>query len=378
MLSRVFIALAALLTLAVAVPAGAQSTVTEVCPAAAVVPRPREFAPGGLILTTFDRRQLWVVDVRANSRYPLEGAVPCGTNCQLSPDARTISYLDGDERTYNTRALDGTQERVISNAASDLFFWSDDTLLVWTPAQRAFLRREGQDPYELDAAGAISVQPGGFWALTLTYDPETGAFSRRLVNTALRRAPDAPMLDLGPESRFAAAARWSPDGTLMAYARPLSADDPTAELYVARPSDKAIVQATDLTGQYGAQRLGGTSVSSLSWSPDSQRIAFWAAPLPDPSAPEQAGAAYLFVHDLTSGQTRRYCGYTTTGHTPNPPRLMWSPDGTHIAFAGDLENDGRGFILFALDVSEGVFYEMSAGVYPALGAANVLAWGLRP
>nr|MCU0474596.1 hypothetical protein [Anaerolineae bacterium] len=131
-------------------------------------------------------------------------------------------------------------------------------------------------------------------------------------------------------------------------------------------------------GQYGAQRLGGTSVSSLSWSPDSQRIAFWAAPLPDPSAPEQAGAAYLFVHDLTSGQTRRYCGYTTTGHTPNPPRLMWSPDGTHIAFAGDLENDGRGFILFALDVSEGVFYEMSAGVYPALGAANVLAWGLRP
>lgn len=354
----------------------AQSDANEVCPAEAIQSRPVSFPPGGLILTTFDRRQLWVVDVAARTRYPLEGAVPCGSNCHLSPDAKTITYLDGDEGTYNVRALDGTGDRVISDAASDVFFWSDDTLLVWTPAQRPYLLGENQPRYDLDATGAVSIQPGGFWALLLSYDD--GIFTRQVVNTALRRAPDAPNITLGPEARFANAAVWSPDGSALAYAQPVSGDDPTAELYVVRPADRTPTPLTNLTSQYGAQRIGGTATNSLSWSPDSTRIAFWAASLTDVSAPETAEAAYLFMHDLNTGETVRYCGYSTLNHTPNPPRLMWSPDGTHIAFAGDLEDDTRGNILFALDTQTGIFYELSAGIYPAMGAANVLAWGLRP
>lgn len=369
------IALCALLVLMLSA-ASAQDAVTEVCPADPIQPRPIQFPPGGLILTTFDRRNLWVVDVDGRRRYPLDGAVPCGSNCQLSPDARTISYLDGDERTYNVRGLDGTGERVIASGASDVFFWSNDTLLVWTPGQRAYLVGPDQPRYDLDMAGAVSVQPGGFWALLLRY--EDGVFNRLLLNTALRRAPDAPQIDLGPEARYANAAVWSPSGEYLAYAQPISGDDPTAELYLVSPTERTPTQLTDLTEQFGAQRIGGTSVNSLSWSPDSSRIAFWAAPLTDPSAPEQADPAQLYLHDLTSGETQRFCGYSTVDHTPNPPRLVWSPDGTHIAFAGDLEEDSRGNLLLALDTQTGIFYELSEGIYPALGAPNVLAWGLRP
>jgi len=356
--------------------AGAQSAVDDVCPADPIQNRPVSFAPGGLILTSFDRGMLWVVDVARGARYPLEGAVPCGSNCHLSPDAKTITYLDGDEGTYNVRALDGTGEQIISDAASDVFFWSNDTLLVWTPGQRPYLIGATQPRYDLDAVGAVSIQPNGFWALMLTYSD--GVFSRALVNTALRRAPDSPAIGLGVEARFANAAMWSPDGTALAYAQAVSATDPTAELYWVSPSERTPLQLTDLTGDYGAQRIGGVSTNSLSWSPDSTQIAFWAAPLSDPSAPETAGAAFLYRHDLDSGQTTRYCGYSTTEHTPNPPRLMWSPDGTHIAFAGNVDDDPRGYLLLALDTSTGIFYELSAGIYPAMGAANVLAWGLRP
>jgi Tol biopolymer transport system component len=354
----------------------AQGEVGEICPANPIQNRPVNFSPGGLILTSFDRGTLWVVDVAGRRRYPLDGAVPCGSNCHLSPDAKTITYLDGDGGTYNVRALDGTGERVISDAASDVFFWSNDTLLVWTPGQRAYLIGENQPHYDLDAAGAVSVQPGGFWALLLTYSD--GVFTRQLMNTALRRAPDAPIITLGSEVRYANAAVWSPDGAALAYVQAISADDPTSELFLVRPVDRTPLQLTDLTTQFGSQRIGGTSTNSVSWSPDFNRIAFWAAPLGDPTQPETAGAAFLYVHDLTTNQTTRYCGYSTLDHSPNPPRLMWSPDGTHIAFAGDLENDTRGHILFALDVQTGIFYELSTGVYPTMGAANVLAWGLRP
>ncbi len=356
--------------------AGAQDAAGSVCPADPIQNRPVSFPPGGLILTTFDRRNLWVVDVAARTRYPIEGAVICGSNCHLSPDAKTITYLDGDEGTYNVRALDGTGEQVISDAASDVFFWSNDTLLVWTPGQRPYLIGATQPRYDLDAEGAVSVQPGGFWALMLTYTD--GVFSRELVNTALRYAPDSPAITLGVEARYANAAMWSPDGTALAYAQAVSANDPTAELYLVRPSDRTPIQLTDLTSEYGGQRIGGTSTNSLSWSPDSTRIAFWAAPLTDPDSPETAGAAFLYVYDITSGETVRYCGYSTVEHIPNPPRLMWSPDGTHIAFAGNVDDDPRGYLLLALDTQTGIFYELSAGVYPAMGAANVLAWGLRP
>jgi len=356
--------------------AGARDTVNDVCPAEPIQSVPPNFPPAGLILTSFDRGTLWVVDVARGARYPLDGAVPCGSNCHLSPDAKTITYLDGDEGTYNVRALDGTGERVISDAASDVFFWSNDTLLVWTPGQRPYLIGENQPHYDLDAAGAVSVQPGGFWALFLTYTD--GTFNRVVVNTALRRAPDAPTITLGPEARFANAAMWSPDGTALAYVQAVSGDDPTAELYMVRPSERTPLQLTDLTTEYGAQRIGGVSTNSLSWSPTSDRIAFWAAPLSDPDAPETAGAAFLYIYDLASDQTTRYCGYSTTEHTPNPPALIWSPDGTHVAFAGQVENNARGYLLLALNTETGIFYEVSAGIYPAMGAANVLAWGLRP
>jgi hypothetical protein len=84
----------------------------------------------------------------------------------------------------------------------------------------------------------------------------------------------------------------------------------------------------------------------------------------------------IHVVDLDSGVTRSYCGFTTTEHTPDPPLLHWSPDGTHLAFSGNIPSDDKGYLLLALNLENGVFTELSNGIYPVLGSADVVAWGL--
>jgi len=58
--------------------------------------------------------------------------------------------------------------------------------------------------------------------------------------------------------------------------------------------------------------------------------------------------------------------------------LIWSPDGTHIAFGGNIPGDDKGYLLLALDTETGIFTELSNGIFPALGTSDVIAWGLPP
>jgi hypothetical protein len=82
--------------------------------------------------------------------------------------------------------------------------------------------------------------------------------------------------------------------------------------------------------------------------------------------------------DTLTQDVRVYCGFSTDEHTPDPPRLHWSPGGTHIAFAGNVPADDKGYLLLTLDIETGVFTELSDGVFPALGKADVVTWGLPP
>jgi hypothetical protein len=97
---------------------------------------------------------------------------------------------------------------------------------------------------------------------------------------------------------------------------------------------------------------------------------------PDPAA--NTGSAVLHMLDLTNGELRSYCGFSTNEHTPNPPRLVWSPDGTTVAFGSNIEGDDKGYLLLALNVTTGIFTELSEGIYPAIGTPDVTAWGLPP
>lgn len=370
--------LAALVTLPVP-PATAQNTdgITPLCPPVGIQPRPAQFEPGGIILTYFDRFNLWVYRVATGRRYPLPETAPCGTNCHLSRDARWITYLNAQDNSFGKMRLDGTQRTHLADYASEVEWWDEDTLLVWTPGHDAYLRDEGSDQiFPLDVRSVTSVQPGGLWAVMVNAEGE--GFARWLVNLEDR----TETMRLGADLAYFNAADWSPDGSLLAYVA--TGDyDPVAgrrggEIYAVRPGDPAPMRLTRLADSYGAARLNGHASGKLSWSPDGTRIAFWVTELlgPDPTA--DLGAAMIHVLDLRSDTVTAYCGFTTTEHTPNPPRLVWSPGGTHLAFGGNVPGDDKGYLLLALDLASGVFTELSDGIYPALGSADVIAWGLPP
>jgi Tol biopolymer transport system component len=353
--------------------------IQDMCPQIGLQALPADITPpSGVIITAFDRRTLWAVNVDRRTRFPLENTRPCATNCRLSPDARWLSYLDPQTAAFSKMRLDGAARTPLlpPDTATEVFWWRGETLLVWSPEHKAALydpQSGAREPLH-NAEGAISIQPGGRWALKLRY--AQGDFYRVLVN--LRDGQTAEV-QLDIEQANGRATAWSPDGTWLAYTSPVTDG---MGLFGVRPEDAQIVQWTALDG---AVRIGGqTPAGGLSWSPDGNKIAFWLTPLivsvPDatPEAtiePITQAEAYLHVLDIQTGETRRYCGFSVTEYTPQPPRLVWSPDSAYLAFKANPPDDPRGYLLVGLNVESGVYSVLSEGIYPS---AEVVAWGLLP
>lgn len=359
----------------------AQTAITELCPASGIAQRPAVFEPGGIIITPFDGANMWVYDIDRTTRYPLPQTSPCAGNCRLSPDARWLSFLNADNFIYSKMRLNGTQRTPLASGASDVEWWSATQLLIWTPDHRAYLRVEADaaaEPQFLPVQGIRSVQPNGFHALQINREAD-GSFSRYMVNL---NDPVVAPIALGPERTYFNAASWSPDGRYLAYAGPAAFDESVgimgAELFIAQPNSAIPQQATFLSSSYGAVRINGYAPGELSWSPDSRYIAFWVIELLGSNVEANTGNAVIHLLDVATLQLVRFCGFGTPEHTPNPSRLVWSPDGTHIAFAGNVPEDGKGALLLALDISNGQLTELSNGIFPAYGIADVTAWGYAP
>jgi hypothetical protein len=366
-------------------PAAAQSdsAFVEMCPDTGIVRRTPDFEPGGIILTAFDRSSIWLYNIDLDRRYPLPDTHPCGTNCRLSPDAKWITYVNAENLTYAKMRMDGTERTVIINYAADVQWWSPDTLLVWTPNKTAYLQSDNNPEREyLDVKGVTSIQPGGRWGVGL--EQADDHFNRSLINLELRNLPGIAeqRLLLDEYVPYFNAAAWSPNGQWFAYVTQTVFDEQAGiaggEIFGIQPEVGTPIQWTNLTSKYGAVRINGRTARELSWSPDGSKIAFWVIELlgSDPAA--NTGSATIHILDINTGAVSVYCRFSTAEHTPNPPRLVWSPDGTHLAFAGNVPGDEKGYLLLALDIETGIFTELSDGVYPALGSAEAIAWGLPP
>lgn len=362
-------------------PALAQFTIEERCSAEGVVERSADYQPGGIILTAFDGAGLWVYNIDAALRYPLPDTRPCPRNCRLSPDALWLAYFDPQIGGFSQMRLDGTQRSSLIQDAVDIQWWSTDMLLVWTADQRAFLRPvEGAAEITdyLDVRRVISVQPGGYWAVRID---QIGDELRRVV-VDLRAEDTGSGMILGYDQPYFDHTAWSPDGSWLAYTG-RGALDPEreisgAEIFLLRPGDVIPQQLTFLTPVYGAVRVGGLTPDALSWSPDGRYIAFWLVELNGADAVEDTGSARIHIVDVTNAEVVAYCGVQIDEHTPNPPRLIWSPDSSRIAFSANVPGDDKGYLLLALNPADGRMVELSDGIFPALGRADVYAWGYLP
>lgn len=353
----------------------ASETFNQVCPPGGIQPRGVSFEPGGIIWTTFDRSAVWIYNIDRNSRYPLPDTAPCGSNCHLSRDARWITYLNATDRSFGKMRLDGTERTPLAPYATEVSWWDEETLLVWTPSQQAYLMREGTaEKNPLNVKGVVNIQPGGTWGIRLEHE---GDYFLRVFADISPDSGSRETVILGYELPFFNAAAWSPNGSTLAFTAPVSLDgNLSGEIFLIEPGESEPAVLTDLYSAYGSVRINGHDPGELSWSPDGTRLAFWVIPLSGDDPLVDTSPAVLHVLDVQSRQINIYCGFSTTEHTPNPPRLIWSPDGTHLAFGGNIPEDEKGYLLLALDTDSGIFTELSNGIYPALGSPDVIAWGL--
>lgn len=361
--------------------APADDGITSICPGVGIQQRGAAFEPGGIILTSFDKSAIWLYNVDNGRRYPLPETAPCNHNCTLSPDASWLTYFNRATYSFNKMRLDGTGRTLIAENAAEVTWWNADTLLIWTPGKGAYLRAEGGDAREyLNVDSVTSVQPGGRYGVVI--EPQGDGFERALIDLERRGLEGISdgRVDLGADAAYFNALSWSPDGAWLAYVAPVLAERGRSggEIFGIRPGDPAPAQWTNLIAHYGAERINGLSVGELSWSPDGTRIAFWVTEITGGDVTVNLGSAVIHVLDVNSGAVSAYCGFSTTEHTPNPPKLVWSPDSTHIAFGGDVPGDDRGYLLLALDVASGTLTALSEGIYPVFGSADVIAWGRLP
>jgi WD40 repeat protein len=361
----------------------ASNSIAYICPEGGLQERGSQYQAGGIILTAFDSASMWVYNIDSNRRYPLPETRPCGSNCRLSPDARWITYVDSTTDSYAKMRLDGTQRTPLVDYAADVEWWSADTLLIWTPTKDAYLRVENEREREyLNARGVVNIQPGGRWGVVV--EQENDIFRRALVNLETRSAETSVggRIEMGVHKSYYNAVVWSPNGQWLAYAAPGAIEGSSAEsseIYGVQPIAGSQPQLwTDLTATYGAVRINGLTSGDLSWSPDGIYLAFWVIKLSGANPESTAESATVHVLNTSTGELRAYCGFNTTEHTPNPPRLIWSPGSTHLALGGNVPGDDKGYLLLALDIQSGIFTVLSEGIYPTLGGANPVAWGYAP
>ncbi|MDZ4768322.1 MAG: hypothetical protein SGJ24_04270 [Chloroflexota bacterium] len=355
-----------------------EAAIRNFCPVQGLQPRTESFSGTGVILTAFDPSATWHFDVASGRRYALPDTAPCGRTCRLAADGTTLIYFNDLTNAHNTMRIDGAASTFLTERASDVAGWDAMTYFAWSPGVNPFIVDDAARgdriafPVMDTRQPLYAIQPGGAWAIGVSYDGDN--FVRSLISLAdARLAPVTLGLDVPSFNNYA----WAPDGTTLAYVAPtLTAGQTyTPELKLIRLNGSGSArQVTDLRHAYESARIGGRAVDDLAWSPDSRQIAFWV------TTTENANAIVSTLHsvDVISGDVTAYCGFTPGDRADNPPRLFWSPDGDYIGFAADVTDDGHGAYVIALQPDSGTFLTLTEGVYAAYGAHDLYAWGRRP
>ncbi len=348
---------------------------------AGVAPRGPEFAASGLIITTFSRDAMWVLDLDRNARYPLPETRPCGPNCRPSPDRRYLLYVSPETATYWMMRPNGLERMsVFPYYVSELDWWDAGHWLAWPTAGRPAIYPYGVDPTTVEPErladfDTYSIQPGGYYGLRLVDGSGEYPF---LELVDLQEGDALRLVEVRP---YIGGAYWSPDGARLVYTVP-GVFDPAiglrgAELAVIAPGTDAPLRLTDLTGRYGAVRLSGErAVHAVSWSPEGRYLAFWVIEITGPDPAADVGHAVIHVLDTQTGATAVYCGFASQRTDPVLPELVWSPDGRYIAFGTDEPDDERPALLLILDTETGDFTIATEGMYAAYGSYDPVMWGV--
>lgn len=165
---------------------------------------------------------------------------------------------------------------------------------------------------------------------------------------------------------------WSPNGQFFTF-KGFEQKTPV-EIYIISRDNNQFMPLTYLSTHYPQIRLG-----SYSWSPDSQKIAFWAR-----KTDKYGEYESLFIFDLASRKIIDTCiegigswgsitgaGLINIGAAPSPlgknfilgGKLVWSPDSNKIIIA-QFDEENQQVIDLLVDLESDVAYPIATGLEP--------------
>ncbi|MBI3664987.1 MAG: S9 family peptidase, partial [Acidobacteria bacterium] len=233
---------------------------------------------------------------------------------------------------------------------------------------------ESGDLAKLRSVAAVELSPDGARvAYTVTNNDGPGRPSSQVWILTLA---DGKSIRLGGEKEHTSNPVWSPDGRWITYH---GGEADKSGLMVARPDGTG---ARFLASTSGTNSPLPSTGASVSWSPDSKRIAFVSS-VPGPETEEATGdpivitrylykpdyseglshfndnrRLHIFMVELAGGQVRQLTTGTHYEHS-----IDWSPNGEEILFVSNREPNEDQFFnydVFALNVSGGTIRRLTA------------------
>ncbi|RDS81507.1 S9 family peptidase [Dyella psychrodurans] len=199
------------------------------------------------------------------------------------------------------------------------------------------------------------------------------------------KQPDIYVLDTQSQDKpvhlsslngYAHALSWSADGKTLAFLYVEGATRRASALAAAKPQTGEIgVEGIEVQRVATLPAQGGTPqevtpadsyVYEFSWAPDSQRVAYVAAPAPGDN---NWWIAQLYVQAVQPGATRTALvdPHTVSGplHGLQIALPRWSPDGSRIAFIGGLMSDqgSTGGDIYSVSASGGAPVNLTPGIH---------------
>jgi Tol biopolymer transport system component len=246
------------------------------------------------------------------------------------------------------------------------------------PSVKNWERRSGlwvtngtDEPRQLTAPCTEGSEPSDYWAWSPTGSK---------LAVVVRSPGEAPALilidpatadrtDLGTPAGDVTSLAWSPDGTRIAYGTvPTGSPDGTTKgsVYVVSVDGGNHALIAESLGYVP----GGEEGAGIQWSPDGTRIAVLA--YADPGLP----GGTLYVMNADGSDRRALAEGVNIEHTLGSPNVVWSPEGTRIAYSTDSdEHDPFRIWSAAVDGSDPVIVMDAADAAVPTRRANGLAGG---
>jgi Tol biopolymer transport system component len=194
----------------------------------------------------------------------------------------------------------------------------------WERRSGLWVTNGTDEPRQLTAPCAEGSEPSDYWAWSPTSSRLATVEGDHLI---LLDPATGDRTDLEQTEGDVTSLAWSPDGTRIAYATvPFGSPDgksPDGSVYVVSVDGGEHALIAESIGQVP----GGEEGAGIEWSPDGTRIAVLAQP--DPA--DIRGT--LYVMNADGSERRRLAQGILVAHILGSPNIVWSPDGTRIAYA---------------------------------------------